>query len=450
VVTERGLEGDVVIYPASRIAEYHNVDQQAQVLLEVISGELKQFSVSFYRIEVEDDKEAYFAPVEISVCHKGHLDVDNFVKVEYSDTKHGMFGTNTHANNLFSFSFMAYKKKDIKSSHIRWLLLEQLRKRFGISPDKKVEVTLHKYTKGTVGKIEKFHGTMEEKGKAPVEGNKAEQQQQKHSEANNEVQPMQQDDSDALVSYNEKGEVILKEVNPVHEDLSRFMFGDNETDDREFRVLKSKLTAEQFSKLEATMTERMNNFVELLKTYNTAEENSSILPDIIQLRDAMTGIGCAKMKDEQSASAVLQFACTLVKNEHATIEKMRKDKVASNGTKSVFSFKTSGKRIVEDVAEIEESAPVQAQQYQQQNLSPAQQAVQRFLMKQGQPAQQQQQQFSAPPPQQQQRQTQSFSKRAASTEVILNQKFSDSVAPRLFRTDDVAKQIRWEKAPIIS
>lgn len=91
-ITERGLEGDVVIYPASRIAEYHNVDQQAQVLLEVISGELKQFSVSFYRIEVEDDKEAYFAPVEISVCHKGHLDVDNFVKVEYSDSKHGMLG----------------------------------------------------------------------------------------------------------------------------------------------------------------------------------------------------------------------------------------------------------------------------------------------------------------------------------------------------------------------
>lgn len=325
-------------------------------------------------------------------------------------------------------------------------MVEQLRKRFGISPDKKVEVTLHKYTKGTVGKIEKFHNnTMEDKGKAPVEGNKADQnQQQKHSE-NNEAQPMQQDDSDALVSYNEKGEVVLKEVNPVHEDLSRFMFGDNETDDKEFRILKSKLTAEQFSKLESTMTERMNSFVELLKTYNTSQENSSVIPDIIQLRDTMTSIGCSKMKDEQGASEVLKFASNLIKNNHATLEKMRKDKVASNGTKNIFSFKTGSKRSMEDVAEIEESAPVQAQQYQHQQQSPAQQGYQRYLRSQGQ--QNQQQQFSAPP---QQHQPQNFSKRSASTEVVLSQKFSESVAGRLFQTDDVARKIKWENTPIIS
>ncbi len=113
---KENLSGDVVIYSPSQVP-YEQRERQSVLIGEIVNGSIKQFSVSFFRIEDNDTKKNHIYPVEISVCREGRLDVGNYGKVEFSavDPPAGTAGVFsfllTHFHLSFSLHFFFFHRR---------------------------------------------------------------------------------------------------------------------------------------------------------------------------------------------------------------------------------------------------------------------------------------------------------------------------------------------------
>jgi len=335
---KENLSGDVVIYSPSQVP-YEQRERQSVLIGEIVNGSIKQFSVSFFRIEDSDTKKNHIYPVEISVCREGRLDVGNYGKVEFSavDPPAGTAGvfsfllTHFHLSFSLHFFFLSPKvpnggkrKSYYKTSC--WFLSSTLATSLPQSQriEREENEILKRYctetgtpeSRCTVKRIRMSSEFAKVEEKVKKEDNSAAPaaptKKEENAAAAKEDVVMEGDDD--TMHYNEDGEYVSK-FSAEDNLRTAFLFGESQYAD--FFALKKQVKPELYSKLEQVVDSRIETLIGFTEAEKKAEADAELAPLLAKFTSDLKALKVPVA--EKEPAAVLEMAYKIIKK--GTVEK---------------------------------------------------------------------------------------------------------------------------------